>query len=218
MEIDRPRAGAMPALWKDGWLARARPVASPNFDARPHGVDIELLVIHNISLPPGKFGGDSIERLFTNTLEHSSHPFFAGLTDLRVSAHFLVRRDGSLLQFVSCDQRAWHAGASYWRGRTGCNDFSIGIEIEGTDDRPFTGVQYARASRLMRRVVAAYPTISGIAGHSEIAPGRKTDPGPHFDWERFLDNGPQDEFARAMRGRERGHDRRKPLAQVKKLY
>lgn len=186
MSTDGPGNSGKSTLWQDGWYRPARAVGSPNFNHRPPGCRVELVVIHNISLPPGVFRGDAIERLFTNTLDHSAHPFYAQLTGLRVSAHFLVRRDGALRQFVSCDERAWHAGVSSWRGRSGCNDFSIGIEVEGSDERPFTARQYARLSGLVRHLRAAYPTISGLAGHSEIAPGRKTDPGPHFDWARLL--------------------------------
>ena len=173
-------------LARSGWHGAARVVMSPNRDARPHGAAAELLVIHNISLPPGKFGGREIEHLFTNTLDPDLHPFCAELRGIRVSAHFLVRRDGALVQFVSCAERAWHAGKSVWRGRQNCNDFSIGIEVEGTDATPFTQRQYARLTYLVRLLRVAYPSISGIAGHSEIAPGRKTDPGPCFDWPRVM--------------------------------
>jgi N-acetyl-anhydromuramoyl-L-alanine amidase len=174
------------ARWDEGWYSPALAIHSPNCNARPPGAVVDLVVIHNISLPPGVFRGDAIERLFTNRLDCSAHPFFRQLIGLEVSAHFLVRRDGALIQFVSCDQRAWHAGVSCWRGRSGCNDFSIGIEVEGSDERPFTGRQYARLAVLLRHLLAAYPVINGLAGHSEIAPDRKTDPGPHFDWERLL--------------------------------
>ena len=164
-----------------GWLAAARRIESPNCDERPAGAAVELIVVHGISLPPGAYGSDHVARLFTNTLDCGEHPYFAALHGLRVSAHFLVRRDGELLQFVSCARRAWHAGASSWRGRGACNDYSIGIEFEGTDDTPYDTRQYAVAARLIGALRAAYP-IRGIAGHSDIAPGRKTDPGPHFDW------------------------------------
>jgi AmpD protein len=147
---------------------------------------VELLVLHNISLPPGRFGGSGVEELFTNRLAADEHPFYKEIAGLRVSAHFFLRRDGSLLQFVSCHQRAWHAGASRWRGREKCNDFSIGVEIEGTDERPYTQRQYARLRRLALALAAAFPSLAGVAGHSEIAPGRKTDPGPAFDWARFM--------------------------------
>jgi AmpD protein len=159
-------------------------VASPNCDERPAAAVIDLLVIHGISLPPGEFSGDAIDRLFTNTLDHSADAYFESLRDVRVSAHFLIRRDGSLVQYVPCPFRAWHAGESTWRGRGACNDFSIGIELEGSDEVPYALVQYSALGALVRALVMKYP-IAGIVGHSEIAPGRKTDPGPHFDWARF---------------------------------
>jgi len=165
----------------DGLLEGARFVASPNRDARPEGVTIELVVIHNISLPPGEFGGPGIEDLFLNRLDPAAHPYFAGVAHLRVSAHFLIRRDGGLTQFVPCTERAWHAGVSQWRGRERCNDFSIGIELEGADEIPFEDAQYASLARLITALKGRYPIVA-IAGHSDIAPGRKTDPGPLFDW------------------------------------
>ena len=164
-----------------GWLAGVRRVRSPNADARPDGTPVTLVVVHGISLPPGRFGGDAIERLFTNRLDPRAHPYYASLAGLRVSAHFLVRRDGALLQFVPCDARAWHAGTSRFDGRERCNDYSIGIELEGTDERPYTAKQYARLAALVRRLRRRWP-IAAIAGHSDVAPGRKTDPGPAFDW------------------------------------
>lgn len=167
-----------------GWLSGVRRVASPNHDARPPRISIELLVIHNISLPPNEYGGDEIERFFTNVLDHSEHPYFEQLKGVRVSSHFLVRRDGQVVQFVPCNKRAWHAGVSTWRGRSRCNDFSIGIELEGSDFEPFTERQYAALARLTRRLKRIYP-IDDIVGHSDIAPERKTDPGPFFDWERY---------------------------------
>lgn len=169
---------------ENGWLSGVERMPSPNFDARPGG-DIELLVIHNISLPPGEFGGDGVGRLFTNTLDRSAHPYYLTIPEGRVSSHFYIRRDGQQVQFVSALQRAWHAGASVWQGRGRCNDFSIGIELEGSDHVPFTDAQYAALRDLTRALRAAYP-IRGIAGHSHIAPGRKTDPGPCFDWQRYL--------------------------------
>ena len=168
-----------------GWLSGVRRVASPNHDARPPETPIELLVIHSISLPPNEYGGDAIERFFTNALDHSEHPYFEQLKGVRVSSHFLVRRDGQVIQFVACNKRAWHAGISTWRGRTCCNDFSIGIELEGSDFEPFTERQYVALARLTRRLKRAYP-IRDITGHSDIAPDRKTDPGPFFDWDKFL--------------------------------
>jgi len=168
-----------------GWFSGVRRIGSPNHDWRPPGSAITLLVIHNISLPPGEFGGDAIVRLFTNTLDTEEHPYYAQLRGMKVSAHFLVRRNGAIIQFVACGKRAWHAGVSSWRGRGRCNDFSIGIELEGDDYQPFTSAQYAALIRLTRRLCRAYP-ISGIAGHSDIAPQRKTDPGPHFEWAHYL--------------------------------
>lgn len=169
----------------DGWLTGVRRVRSPNFDARPAGTAVELLVIHNISLPPGEYGGDAVCRLFTNALDVEAHPYYAQLRGLKVSAHFLIRRDGGVIQFVPCIKRAWHAGVSRWRGRECCNDFSIGVELEGTDEEPFTAAQYAALARLVRLLRQAYPLHESV-GHSDIAPERKTDPGPHFDWPRFL--------------------------------
>lgn len=167
----------------EGWLSAARRVASPNCDARPEDEAISLLVIHNISLPPGQFGGDGVEQLFGNRLDPGEHPYYATLSGLRVSAHFLIRRDGELIQFVPCGLRAWHAGASRWCGRERCNDYSIGVELEGADEIPFTDAQYATLNCLLGVLRSAYP-IADVAGHSDIAPGRKTDPGPCFDWGR----------------------------------
>jgi N-acetyl-anhydromuramoyl-L-alanine amidase len=158
---------------------------SPNQDERPAGTEVSLVVLHSISLPPGEFGGDAIERLFTNRLDSAAHPYFAQIHALRVSAHFLIRRDGELVQFVPVERRAWHAGASSWRGRGRCNDFSLGIELEGSDSAPFEATQYDALSALLRELGGRYP-LQAIAAHSEIAPGRKTDPGPGFDWQRFL--------------------------------
>lgn len=168
-----------------GWITGVRRVASPNCDARPRGMNIDVLVIHNISLPPGEFGGQAITHLFTNRLDCTAHPYYAQLSGVRVSAHFLIRRSGEIVQFVPCIKRAWHAGVSSWRGRSACNDFSLGVELEGSDDMPFTDRQYAALVRLTRRLKRAYP-IRDITGHADIAPDRKTDPGPHFDWDRYL--------------------------------
>lgn len=168
----------------DGWLESARRIESPNCDDRPEGMAVDLVVIHNISLPPGRFGGEGIVELFTNRLDPAADPYYETIKDLRVSAHFLIRRDGEIVQFVSCDQRAWHAGQSSWNGRERCNDFSIGIELEGTDDLPFTAAQYDRLNKLVPALRARYP-IAGVTGHSDIAPDRKTDPGPCFEWERI---------------------------------
>ena len=173
----------MPAA--PGWIASARRVPSTNFDARPAGVAIDLLVVHHISLPPGRFSGDAVERLFTNRLDPRADPSFEALRGLRVSAHFLIRRRGELLQFVATDDRAWHAGASRFMGRERCNDFSIGIELEGDGEHRFTEPQYRRLARLIERLRARHP-LRWIAGHSDIAPGRKHDPGAFFDWGRLL--------------------------------
>jgi AmpD protein len=170
-----------------GLLRGHRQVLSPYHDSRPHGVDPELVVIHGISLPPGEFGGPWIDRLFTGDLPAGTHPYFAAIAGLRVSAHALVRRDGTLVQYVPFQARAWHAGASEWRGRAGCNDFSIGIELEGTDELAYADAQYAALAALLRSLFATYPKLSAdrLAGHADVAPGRKTDPGPSFDWERL---------------------------------
>ncbi len=177
-------AGGAAPFAPDGWLATARHCPSPNFGLRPEGVAIDLVVIHSISLPPGQYGGDAIERLFTNRLDWDAHPYFTAIRGLEVSAHFLVRRDGELLQFVSCDARAWHAGASAWRGRVDCNAFSIGIELEGLEGERFEVVQYDALTRLIAALRTRYP-IAAIAGHEHIAPGRKNDPGAGFDWARI---------------------------------
>jgi AmpD protein len=170
--------------WHEGWYAAARRVDSPNQDARPEADAPSLLVIHAISLPPGQFGGPEVEALFTNQLDPTRHPYFAQIADLRVSAHFFIRRTGELVQFVPCSRRAWHAGASHWQGRERCNDFSVGIEMEGADDQPFTEPQYRALNTLIAALKTVYPSLLDIAGHSDIAPGRKTDPGPCFDWGR----------------------------------
>ena len=158
--------------------------ASPNCDSRPEAAAIELLVIHSISLPPGQFGGEAIVDLFLNRLNPNAHPYYLTIATLKVSAHFLIRRCGEIVQFVPCAQRAWHAGESQWRGRTRCNDFAIGIELEGCDTLPFMDIQYRRLGELSRLLYRHYPIIDSV-GHADIAPLRKTDPGPHFDWPRF---------------------------------
>lgn len=168
----------------NGWVRGVLKVASPNYDHRPAGANIDLLVIHNISLPPDQFSGEGIVKFFTNQLDIDSHPYYAQLDGVRVSSHFLIRRTGEIIQFVPCNQRAWHAGVSNWQGRTRCNDFSIGIELEGSDFVPFADQQYSALARLTRRLQRRYP-IQSITGHSDIAPGRKTDPGPYFDWSRY---------------------------------
>ncbi|TDR80562.1 1,6-anhydro-N-acetylmuramyl-L-alanine amidase AmpD [Paludibacterium purpuratum] len=168
----------------EGWVEPARHIVSPNCNDRPEGVAIELLVIHNISLPPRQYGGPGVEQLFTNVLDANAHPYYAGIAHLKVSAHFFIRRDGQLIQFVPVARRAWHAGVSSWQEREGCNDFSVGIELEGCDDEPFTDAQYTRLIALTRLLFDRLP-LRAIAGHSDIAPGRKTDPGPYFDWTRY---------------------------------
>jgi N-acetyl-anhydromuramoyl-L-alanine amidase len=170
-----------------GLVIGVRQVLSPYFDERPTGTAPELLVVHGISLPPGEFGGPWIDRLFTGTLPWEAHPYFKQIEGLRASAHALIRRDGEIVQYVSFGQRAWHAGKSEYGGRTSCNDFSIGIELEGTGETPYTDAQYDSLAALVRALLDTYPSLSAqrIAGHSDIAPGRKTDPGPSFDWPRF---------------------------------
>jgi AmpD protein len=167
-----------------GLLQGAVHIASPNCDARPAGVDADLIVVHGISMPPGEFGGLWIERLFTNTLPPEAHPYFAEVGALRVSSHLLIQRHGAVTQFVKFTERAWHAGQSSFEGRTACNDFSIGIELEGTDTLPYEPPQYQVLARVIAALCSAYPRLSPdrLVGHSEIAPGRKTDPGPAFDW------------------------------------
>jgi len=169
-----------------GWLSGARQIPSPNCDERPLAEPVRLVVIHAISLPPGEFGGDGIAALFTNRLDPEAHPYFREIEGLRVSAHFLVRRDGELIQFVSCSRRAWHAGVSSWMGRDRCNDFSIGIELEGCDQLAFEDAQYQVLNALLAELRKRYP-IEAVVGHSDIAPGRKTDPGPNFSWHRLHD-------------------------------
>lgn len=168
-------------------LSDAIQVPSPNFNERPPNTEINLLVVHNISLPTGDFGGEAIEQLFCNQLDCSAHPSFESLIGLEVSSHLLIRRDGVVTQFVPFDQRAWHAGASSWQGVEGCNDYSIGIELEGTDEIPYTKLQYQQLVKISRLLMLYYPriTVERIVGHSDIAPGRKTDPGAAFDWEYF---------------------------------
>lgn len=168
----------------NGLLPGARLIPSPNCDERPAGSAIALLVIHSISLPPGEYGGPGIIDFFSNTLDAGAHPYYRGIAALKVSAHFLIRRDGELIQFVACGKRAWHAGESNWRGRACCNDYSIGIELEGADDQVFGDAQYGVLAELTRVLQAKYP-ITDIVGHADIAPARKTDPGPQFDWPRY---------------------------------
>ena len=167
-----------------GWLTEARRVPSPNYDERPDGCPLDLVVIHSISLPPGEYGGGWIDDLFSNSLDPKAHPYFEDIVELRVSCHVLVRRDGELVQYVPFDKRAWHAGVSSFEGRESCNDFAIGIELEGCDEDHFEDIQYKRLAELIAALLAEYPGLSleRIMGHSDIAPGRKTDPGPHFSW------------------------------------
>lgn len=171
------------------WLPGLAHEHSPNADERPPGCTVDLLVVHSISLPPGEFGGDHVRDLFLNRLDPTAHPYFSEIAHLEVSAHLLIHRDGSAVQFVALDRRAWHAGASQFCGRARCNDYSIGIELEGSDDTPFTTAQYHRLADLTRRIQALFPAITAdrIVGHSDIAPGRKTDPGPCFDWAHYRD-------------------------------
>ncbi len=180
---------SLPRLVVDAGSGRLRgvaQVASPNFDARPDGAELELIVVHGISLPPGAFGGPWIDRLFTNTLSADEHPYFAEVNALRVSSHLLIRRDGGVSQYVRFTDRAWHAGQSRYEGREACNDFSIGIELEGADTIPYEDAQYRVLANVVAALCAAYKSLSPdrLVGHSDIAPGRKTDPGPAFDWER----------------------------------
>ena len=176
-----------PEIDAAGWLRAANVHESPNFDARPDGATVRLVVVHGISLPPGEFGGGHVQDFFCNRLDSQSHPYFAEICDMRVSAHCLVERDGRVTQFVSFDDRAWHAGESEWRGQSACNDFSVGIELEGCDDRAYEDAQYEALARLVGALRARYPAIAddAVTGHSDIAPGRKTDPGPAFDWEKL---------------------------------
>jgi AmpD protein len=169
-----------------GLMLGALQVTSPNFDARPDGIAADLIVVHGISMPPGEYGGPWVDRLFTNCLPPDEHPYFAEVAHLRVSAHLLIRRDGGVTQYVSFNARAWHAGRSSFEGREACNDFSIGVELEGTDETPYTDAQYAALAGVVAALCAAYPNLSAdrLVGHSDIAPGRKSDPGAAFDWPR----------------------------------
>lgn len=173
--------------FQEHWLLTARRLPSPNFNERPAGMLPELLVVHNISLPPGQFGGAFIDQLFCNQLSAADHPYFAEIHQLQVSSHFLIDRRGDITQYVACDKRAWHAGRSHWQGRDNCNDFSIGIELEGTDDLPYEDQQYATLVQLTQALWHHYPSLKApaLTGHEQIAPGRKTDPGPAFDWPRL---------------------------------
>ncbi|MGN1056648.1 MAG: 1,6-anhydro-N-acetylmuramyl-L-alanine amidase AmpD [Comamonas sp.] len=171
-------------LWHNGWLSTAQHRPSPNFGPRPAGASIDLVVVHSISLPPGQYGTGCVQQLFGNTLDWGAHPYFESIRGLEVSSHFFIERTGQLWQFVSCDDRAWHAGKSHWQGRENCNDFSIGIELEGLEGLCFEDAQYAQLRTLCAQLQAHYP-VHQLAGHEHIAPGRKQDPGPGFDWQRL---------------------------------
>ena len=173
--------GTATASWQSGWYRFARRLDSPNFGPRPPGASIDLVVVHSISLPPGLYGGDEVQQLFTNTLDWNAHPHFKTIEGMQVSSHFYIRRGGELWQFVSCDDRAWHAGTSSWRGRENCNDDSVGIELEGLEGDAFEQAQYETLADLATAIAQRYP-IAHIAGHEHIAPGRKRDPGDGFDW------------------------------------
>lgn len=173
---------AQAAFDAQGWYAKACHIPSPNCDERPPGEGIRLLVLHSISLPPDEFGGPGVIDLFLNRLDPAAHAYYRAITGLRVSAHFFIRRTGELIQFVPCQKRAWHAGVSFWQGRVRCNDFSIGIELEGSERVPFTPAQYTCLHALVAALRETYPELEDYAGHADIAPGRKTDPGPFFDW------------------------------------
>ncbi|WP_370679699.1 1,6-anhydro-N-acetylmuramyl-L-alanine amidase AmpD [Comamonas sp. GB3 AK4-5] len=177
MDFDAPR-------WHDGWLAGVHQLPSPNFGPRPTGAHIDLLVVHSISLPPGQYGTGCVQQLFTNQLDWDAHPYFQGIRGLEVSSHFFIERSGQVWQFVSADARAWHAGASRWRGRENCNDDSIGVELEGLEGLTFEDLQYQALQQLCEAVASHYP-LRHVAGHEHIAPGRKQDPGPGFDWPRL---------------------------------
>lgn len=168
-------------------MDRIEHIASPNFDARAPGTELQLVVVHGISLPPGCYGGGYVQQLFCNSLDPEEHTYFAEISGLKVSAHCLIERDGQLTQFVSFNDRAWHAGVSHWQGRDNCNDFSVGIELEGTDAEAYTDIQYQQLAKLVISLYNQYPALSNeaICGHSDIAPGRKTDPGPYFDWQKL---------------------------------
>jgi AmpD protein len=179
MSTDHATASA--SLWQGGWYRYARRLDSPNFGPRPAGAVVDLIVIHSISLPPGRYGGDEVQRLFTNTLDWNAHPYFKSIEGMQVSAHFYIRRNGELWQFVSCDARAWHAGVSGYRGRENCNDDSVGIELEGLEGDAFEAAQYETLASLCAALAQHYP-VQHVAGHEHVAPGRKGDPGPGFQW------------------------------------
>jgi AmpD protein len=184
-----PKPEAAGQVDSAGWLNGVERIPSPNHDTRPAGEVPSLLVIHAISLPPGEYGGDAVIELFINRLDPAAHPYFAAIADRRVSAHFFIRRDGRLIQLVSCHERAWHAGVSCWHGRERCNDFTLGVELEGDDFTAYAEAQYAALESLISALRERFP-LTAIAGHADIAPGRKTDPGPHFDWPRIAQRQP----------------------------
>lgn len=179
-----PFTNSAAPTWEQGWLSSAQHLPSPNFGPRPVDANIDLAVVHSISLPPGQYGTGCVQQLFTNQLDWDAHPYFQGIRGLEVSSHFFIARDGTLWQFVSCDDRAWHAGRSAWCGRENCNDFSIGIELEGLEGLTFEDRQYQALAHLTHALAAHYP-LTHVAGHEHIAPGRKEDPGPGFDWQRL---------------------------------
>ncbi|MCZ2497821.1 1,6-anhydro-N-acetylmuramyl-L-alanine amidase AmpD [Xylophilus sp. Kf1] len=183
-KTDPPAAPGAAGAWSGGWLRGARQCPSPNFGPRPAGARVDLAVVHSISLPPGEYGGPEVFELFTNRLDWDRHPYFASIRGMEVSSHFYIRRDGVLWQFVDCDARAWHAGRSRWRGRDNCNDDSVGIELEGLEGDTFEPAQYETLAQVCQALVLRYPVVF-VAGHADIAPGRKNDPGPGFDWKRF---------------------------------
>ena len=185
--ITPPDPAQEESTWKQGWYGYAKRLDSPNFGPRPIDASIDLVVLHSISLPPGVYGGESVARLFTNCLDWDAHPYFQSIRGIQVSAHFFIDRSGELLQFVSCDARAWHAGLSSFRGRDNCNDYSIGIELEGLEGGKFEPQQYFCLQKLLSAVARAYP-VRYLAGHRDVAPGRKMDPGDGFEWERLADS------------------------------
>ena len=188
-----PRQGA-DANWQDGWLERAIRVASPNYGPRPASTPVDLIVVHSISLPPGEYGGTFVQQLFTNQLDWDAHPYFQQIRGAEVSAHFYIQRTGQLIQFVSTQQRAWHAGKSQWCGRDNCNDFSIGIELEGLEDHPFETIQYEVLRSLIWDIQREHPLVQDVVGHSDVAPGRKRDPGDAFNWRFFDESGSGEPF------------------------
>ena len=188
-----PRQGA-DANWQDGWLKRAVRVESPNYGPRPASSPVDLIVVHSISLPPGEYGGTFVQQLFTNQLDWDAHPYFQQIRGAEVSAHFYLQRTGQLIQFVSTQQRAWHAGKSQWCGRDNCNDFSIGIELEGLEDHPFETIQYEVLRSLIWDIQREHPLVQDVVGHSDVAPGRKRDPGDAFNWRFFDESGSSEPF------------------------